>query len=149
LAGEPNSYAYVSSNPVSLYDLWGLTQADINCMLALAKKTEKDLKFPTTAPVVEAMPSQLDTDGRPILQVGEYNHFSGTMHLSTYYLKPLSGVELVDLYYTIVHEALHKTRGMFSGSGKAHKAVYDEANRRSEAQSEAIKSGEAGCGCKK
>lgn len=127
----------------------GLTQADINCMLALAKKTETDLKFPKKDPVVEDMATHTNSAGQQVMDVGEYNSINGRMYLSSYYLQPLSGDQLVDLYDTIVHEALHKTRGPLSGLGAAHQAVYQEANRRSEAQADSIKSGAATCDCSK
>jgi RHS repeat-associated protein len=149
LDGGLNTYTYVRGNPISLYDTWGLTQADIDCMLALAKKAETDLKFPKTDPVVRDMATHEDSSGGQTIDVGEYNAFNGKMYLSSVYLQQPSGDQLVDLYDTIVHEALHKTRGPFSGLGAAHRAVYKEANRRSSVQASNIKSGAANCDCGK
>ncbi|UPG84339.1 hypothetical protein L2Y94_13415 [Luteibacter aegosomatis] len=149
LMAGANTYTYVGGNPMSLFDIWGLTQEDIDCMLALAKRTETDLKFPKKDPVVQNMATHIDSLGNEIVDVGEYNAINGKMYLSSRYLKTLSGDMLVELYDTIVHEALHKTRGPFSGLGEAHRDVYQEANKRSNALAGQIKSGGIHCGCAK
>jgi hypothetical protein len=92
------------------------------------------------------MGETIDAAGNALITVGEYNALDGKMYLSDMYLQPLSCGLLVDLYDTIVHEALHKTRGILSGFGSAHRDVYNEAHKRAAMQAEAIAEG-ANCGC--
>ncbi len=47
LAGGMDTYSHVSENPMRYVDPLGLSQADIDCLYALAKKNEVDLMFPT------------------------------------------------------------------------------------------------------
>lgn len=147
LAAGINTYAYVSSSPIQLFDAWGLTQSDINCMMALAKQQEADIKFPNTPPVVEDMPETTNSQGQTVITAGEYNHATGTMHLNSIYLGNLDLSMKVDLYDTIVHEGLHATRGFWSGFGKSHQRVFDDANARSKAQADNIGAGNLPCGC--
>jgi hypothetical protein len=42
-----NTYSHLSGNPMRYVEPHGLTQADIDCLYALAKKNEVDLMFPT------------------------------------------------------------------------------------------------------
>jgi RHS repeat-associated protein len=134
LAGGVNTYAYVGGNPVSFVDPLGLTQEDIDCLFALAKEREMDLKFPNELQVK-------DLGGGT---VGYTNYFTRTITVDDRYLEVLSPAQRVDLYDTIVHEGLHLTRGM-RYSAFNHPKIYDEAAKRTEAAKSSA--GGKGCGC--
>lgn len=136
LQGGINTYAYVGGNPVMYVDPLGLTQEDIDCLFALAKERETDVKFPSELQVK-------DLGGGT---VGYTNYFARTITVDDRYLKVLSPAQRTDLYDTIVHEGLHFTRGMIY-SALNHPKIYDEAAKRTEAAKGSA--GGKGCGCSK
>ncbi|MBB4129822.1 RHS repeat-associated protein [Xanthomonas campestris] len=134
LAGGGNTYTYVSSNPMTLIDLLGLTQHDVDFLFALAKERELDLRFPGRLNV-------RDLGGD---EVGYTNYLKRTITLDDRYLRSLSPAQRVDLYDTIVHEGLHLTKGVLY-SARNHEKIYEEAGRRTESAKDQIEMGSYDC----
>ena len=97
-----NTYAYVSGNPVSRTDPWGLTQCDIDVAFSFAKQNNPDIKFGSGAPKVDIPRSGVE--GRSDL------YGDGRIHLNKRYLDVLDWAGIYNVLDTIIHEGLHFTR---------------------------------------
>lgn len=134
LAGGLNPYSYVGGDPVNHMDPTGLEQKDIDCLFLLAQQLESDLKFPANLQVRDL--------GGDV--AGRTNYMKRTITLDDRYLAVLTPHLINELYDTIVHEALHLNRGA-RYSAFNHKAIYAEANARTNAAK--ITAGGQACGC--
>jgi len=126
LGGGSNTYGYVGGNPVNYFDSLGLTQEDIDCLYALAKEMETDLKFPSKYPRTKDFgPPKLDGTQT----WGMWNPLTRQIYISDKYLEPLDADGIKHLYDTLVHEVLHPNR---SWGDQAHEEIFKEAAMRAE-----------------
>lgn len=129
LAGGMNTYAYVSGNPISRTDPWGLTQCDIDVAFSFAKQNNPDLKFGNGAPQVD-IPRPGD-EGRSDL------YGDGRIHLNKRYLDVLDWAGVYNVLDTIIHEGFHFTRPrklQTEENGWDHRYISPEATKRAREQ---------------
>ncbi|MCU9951622.1 RHS repeat-associated core domain-containing protein, partial [Pseudomonas sp. PDM13] len=136
LRGGLNSYSYVSGNPLTRLDIFGLTQEDIDDMLELASTMEPDLKIPDEVTVKD-----LGTDIYGGSIVGFTNPLTKNISLDDRYLKTLTCPQYLDLYEQITHESIHATRPRHDMilRPSTHQDIYDDAARRTAAASRVIR----------
>ncbi|WP_277344452.1 RHS repeat-associated core domain-containing protein, partial [Metapseudomonas otitidis] len=136
LRGGLNSYSYVSGNPLTRLDIFGLTQEDIDDMLELASTMEPDLKIPDEVTVKD-----LGTDIYGDSIVGFTNPLTKNISLDDRYLKTLTCPQYLDLYEQITHESIHATRPRHDMilRPSTHQDIYDDAARRTAAASRVIR----------
>ncbi len=141
LQGGWNTYAYVSGNPLTDMDLNGLTQQDIDNMVAIVWRTNPDL------PSMDFGVTELNDPAHPNrtgLHRGYYKTFLGfrwrgrnEVLVDNRYLNELSCWEVISLYRTMTHELIH-ARDWLDGDGmrsgpehdKGYDRVYQEAEVR-------------------
>lgn len=141
-----NTYAYVGGNPVSRIDPLGLTQEDIDCLSATAKEREPDLDFPDKVGVGDLNAGPMN-DGVAGITIP----FAGAIYVDDRYLQPLSAAGLDSLYNTIVHEAGHRTLGGWDSIRRPndHPDIYNDANARQKAWTNAGRPVSNACSCSK
>jgi RHS repeat-associated protein len=145
LASGVNTYGYVGANPISFFDLLGLTQQDIDEMVCLARIRNPDIRIPN--------PKISDLGKYFGYQVaGEVGPWPWSqVYIDSMYLGPLDASGRIGLYNTIVHESWHWDRQPFYSrfTDKSEKEAQREADARAAAAAAQIKSGELPCQCKK
>lgn len=125
LAGGINTYAYVGGNPLSYADPLGLTRAQVDCMLGVARANNPDLKVPDTIDISSHFEGMDTAVTSPITL---------NVTLSNFYNGDLDRDGMYSLYKTIVHESIHRTKGRQDMIRRPfdHPDIYAEATRRAQ-----------------
>ncbi len=127
--GQLSFYAYIGGNPLNYVDPLGMTEQDVELMIALVRTNEPELQVPN-GPVVYFPDVNLSGNQyTTVHQEGTYEEKGDSMSLSNKYLGQLSEKDLLDLYDTIAHESLHKTCGPDSAKPAEHYYITQEAHR--------------------
>jgi RHS repeat-associated protein len=127
LDGGLNTYTYVGQNPLVGLDPYGLTQQDIILMTQLASVTQQDLRDPGDITVRDL--------GKNIYGgeiAGRTTFFTKNIILDDRWLENLSCDQLKDLFETIVHEMIHRTRSRLDMMFRpvTHSDIYLDASYR-------------------
>ncbi|UJB18106.1 MULTISPECIES: RHS repeat-associated core domain-containing protein [Lysobacter] len=146
LLGGINTYSYVSDNPIIRTDNFGLTEKDIRQLFCEAKATWSDLDWPDRIGVGDLNFGPMN-DG----VVGITIPFAGAIYVDDRYLQPLTPDQLDLLYNTLVHEALHRTKGGLDAIRRpsAHPDIYNDADARQKIWTSAGRPISNDCSCTK
>ena len=138
LSGGINTYGYVGGNPLTFYDFFGLTRAQVDYMTKVAKCKNPDLKVPD---YVHISPNFGGVD------TAVTNPITLSVTLSNYYNGDLDGAGMISLYKTIVHESIHRTRPRIDMITRPfdHPDIYAEAAKRAKD----LEGGKDACLCEK
>ena len=136
LAGGLNTYAYVGGNPLRWVDPFGLTEQDIARALSLARRTQTNLNVPGQV--------QIDDLGSIIFGrdfTGYTDPLTKSITIDDQFLPQLTCHEFVDLFRTVVHEAIHRSgpRSDMISRPKTHDDIYKEADDRTKAMEQRIR----------
>lgn len=106
LGGGINTYSYVSGNPASRIDPWGLEQCDIDAAEQTAKKLQPNMNFGKGHPKVDI--TGMAAYGEAQIP-GREPGFDGYIHINTMFLEPLNEGMQFKILETYYHEAGHFT----------------------------------------
>jgi RHS repeat-associated protein len=123
LAGGINTYTYVGGNTVRWSDAWGLDKKQVDTILEKVRNNNPDLNVPKNV-YISTFFSGEDT--------AITNPLTLNITLSNYYNSFLDSNGLINLYKTLVHESIHRTKGFVDMILRPfdHPDIYAEAEKR-------------------